>query len=94
MHIEAEPQAKITVEHYAEIIAIACTEPSEYSLSIDLWSLRELRQAVLGHTTIPALSEAHLSRILGEAQNTSSQSPLLAQHLLTCGLSNGLTRGL
>ena len=42
--------------------------PSEYSLPIDLWSLRELRQAVLGHTTIPALSERHLSRILGEAQ--------------------------
>ena len=60
--------AKITVEHCAEIIGIACTEPSEYSLPIDLWSLRELRQAVLGHTTIPALSERHLSRILGEAQ--------------------------
>ena len=60
--------AKITVEHCAQIIAIACTAPSEYSLPIDLWSLRELRQTVLSYTNIPTISERHLSRILGEAQ--------------------------
>jgi len=60
--------AKITVEHCAEVIAMACTAPSEYGLPVDLWSMRELRLTLLAHTAIPAISERHLGRVLGEAQ--------------------------
>ena len=47
---------------------MACTAPSEYGLPVDLWSMRELRLTLLAHTAIPAISERHLGRVLGEAQ--------------------------
>ena len=59
--------ARITVEHCAQIIAIACTAPAEFGLPIDLWSIRELRLTFITEASA-MISERHLRRILDEAQ--------------------------
>jgi putative transposase len=69
-----------TAEQIVQIIALACTPPSESGRPIDAWTPRELADEAIKRKIVSTISARSVGRFLKTDRSQTASEPLLAEH--------------
>ncbi len=72
-----------TAEQIVQIIALACTPPSDSQRPIDAWTPRELADEAVKRKIVSRISARSVGRFLKASRSQTTSEPLLAQHQRT-----------
>jgi putative transposase len=70
---------KFTAEQIAQIIALACEEPSALGLPVTHWTPQELAREAKKRGIVDGISPRHVARFFGGGRNSSASLSVLAQ---------------
>ncbi len=69
-----------TAEQIVQIIALACTPPSDSGRPIDAWTPRELADEAIKRKIVSTISARSVGRFLKTSRSQTASEPLLAEH--------------
>ena len=68
----------ISAEEWCQIMALACSDPTQSQRPLSHWTHRELLDEILKRQIVSSLSESHLARFFKRSRSQAPSQPLLA----------------
>lgn len=69
-----------TAEQIVQIIALACTPPTDSGRPVDAWTPRELADEAIKREIVTTISARSVGRFLKAGRSQTASQPLLAEH--------------
>lgn len=70
---------KFTAEQVAQVIALACEDPSESGLPVSHWTPDEISKELIKRQVVESISPRQVERFLKGGRPPSAQEPILAE---------------